>query len=167
MKTRLTAFVIFILLLGIMLAGCSKQSPTTSTGTVGQTEQTQQPQTNGNQGGQVQGGGTPATETPPIQNQTPPTPSLPPTPSQPAKTYNVTIKGFAFSPFALKINKGDSVVWTNEDAAHHTITSDSGSELTSGSLSTGQSYSHTFNQAGIFNYHCGIHQTMKARVEVS
>ena len=35
---------------------------------------------------------------------------------------------------------------------------------TSGSLATGKTYSHTFDTAGTFAYHCGIHPTMKAQV---
>ena len=83
-----------------------------------------------------------------------------------AKAYAVAIEGFAFNPAELNIKQGDAVTWTNKDSAPHTVTSDSGNELASDSLSNGQTYSHTFNQAGTFNYHCGVHLSMKARVEV-
>jgi plastocyanin len=162
--TLIGTLVVVVLLLGVILTGCSQQSKPSTTG---QTGQANQPQTSGNQGGQVQGGETPANETSPVQNQTQPPPSTPPTPTQPAKTYEVTIQGFAFSPFSLKINKGDTIVWTNKDSAPHTVTSDTGNELASATLATDQNYSHTFNQAGIFNYHCGIHLSMKAKVVVS
>lgn len=165
MKIKLIGTLAVILVLGlILITSCAQQNQPTITG---QTGQAQQPQTSGNQGGQAQGGDTPATETPPVQTQTPLPPSPPPISSQPAKTYDVTIQGFAFSPFALKINKGDTVVWTNKDSAPHTVASDSGNELASDTLSNDQTYSHTFNQAGTFNYHCGVHLSMKARVEVS
>lgn len=162
MKTKL---ILALLICMFLIASCAQQSPPTITGQTGQPNQP--PQANGNQGGQAQGGNTPPTETPPVQNQTQPPPSPAPTPSPSAKTYQVAIQNFAFDPFDLKINKGDMVVWTNEDSATHTVVSDSGSELASGTLATGQTYSHTFNSAGTFNYHCGVHQTMKARVEVS
>jgi len=94
------------------------------------------------------------------------------------KSYDVQIKGFAFSPNSLAIKVGDSVTWTNADSTSHTVTSDSGSELSSGTLSgsssggyysspsAGGSYSHTFNQAGTFAYHCGFHPNMKATIIV-
>ena len=42
-----------------------------------------------------------------------------------------------------------------------------GPELSSSVLSTGQTYSHTFNTAGVFHYHCGVHPTMKATITVT
>ncbi len=91
-------------------------------------------------------------------------PTLPPTTQ--AKTVIADIKNFAFSPVTLTINKGDTVVWTNVDAAPHTVTSDSGSELTSDTLNKGDTYTHTFNTAGTFAYHCAFHSGMKATVVV-
>lgn len=81
-------------------------------------------------------------------------------------THNVAISSYAFVSSNITINKGETVIWTNEDPTSHTVTSDSGSELSSGPISTGQTYTHTFNQAGVFTYHCSIHQTMKATVTV-
>jgi plastocyanin len=78
----------------------------------------------------------------------------------------VLIKNFAFSPSSLTVSVGTTVTWTNQDSASHTVTSDSGSELNSATLSTGQSFSHTFTQAGTFAYHCTIHPFMKATVTV-
>jgi plastocyanin len=42
-----------------------------------------------------------------------------------------------------------------------------GPELGSSVLSTGQTYSHTFNTAGVFHYHCGVHPTMKGTITVN
>ena len=85
--------------------------------------------------------------------------------SNPA-TQNINIQNFAFSPSSLTINKCDSVVWANQDSAAHAVISDSGSEISSTSLSIGQSYSHTFNQAGTYDYHCGVHPSMKGEIIV-
>lgn len=82
------------------------------------------------------------------------------------KSYDVKISGYAFSPKSLTINAGDSVVWTNEDSVSHTVTSDSGSELSSSFLSKGQTYSHTFSQKGTFSYHCSPHPGMKGTIVV-
>ncbi|MBS3091281.1 cupredoxin domain-containing protein [Candidatus Pacearchaeota archaeon] len=82
------------------------------------------------------------------------------------KTYNVNIRGFAFSLSTITINAGDTVIWTNNDPTGHTVTSDSGSELSSSTLSKGNTYSHTFNTAGTYSYHCTPHPGMKAKVIV-
>jgi plastocyanin len=94
------------------------------------------------------------------------------------KTYDVAMQGFAFSQPTLTIKVGDTVTWTNMDSATHTVSSDSGSELSSGMLSgsssggayssatSGGTYSHTFTTAGTFSYHCAVHPNMKATVIV-
>ena len=82
------------------------------------------------------------------------------------QTFNVNIQNFAFSPSQLTVHLGDTVVWTNRDSTSHTVTSDSGNELGSSSIHTSGTYSHTFNQAGTFGYHCSIHPSMKATVTV-
>ncbi len=86
--------------------------------------------------------------------------------AQTAKSYDVKISGYAFSPKSLTINVGDSVVWTNEDTVSHTVTSDSGGELDSQYLSKGQTYSHIFPQKGTFSYHCSPHPGMKGTIAV-
>ena len=93
-------------------------------------------------------------------------------------SLDVQISGYSFSPSTLTISVGDSVTWTNMDSAPHTVTSDSGSELDSGTLSgsssggyyssstVGGSYSHTFATAGTYAYHCGIHASMEGTIVV-
>jgi len=79
---------------------------------------------------------------------------------------NVEIKDFAFSPSEMTVSVGDTVVWTNRDSAGHTVVSDTGNELNSALLSNGQTYSHTFTQAGTYNYHCSIHPSMTGKIIV-
>jgi amicyanin len=88
------------------------------------------------------------------------------TPATTGDSNTVTIKGFAFNPATLTVKVGTTVTWTNEDTASHTVVSDVGSEIASDSLSTGQSYSHTFSTAGTFDYHCSVHPSMKAKIVV-
>jgi plastocyanin len=97
-----------------------------------------------------------------------PTPSNPnPQPAQGgAQTHSVTISGFAFSPASLTIHVGDIVVWTNKDSAAHTVTSDSGTELSSSSISNEGTYSHKFTSAGTYSYHCTVHPSMHGIVTV-
>jgi len=82
------------------------------------------------------------------------------------QTNNITIQDFAFSPLTLTIHAGDTVVWTNQDAMGHTVTSDSGGELNSSTIPGGGTYSHTFAAAGTYSYHCSIHPSMKGTIIV-
>lgn len=83
-----------------------------------------------------------------------------------ATNHSVSIIDYMFSPPQLIIKVGDTVIWTNNGATAHTVTSDSGSELSSPTLSGNQVYSHTFNVAGTYNYHCSIHPTMTGTIIV-
>lgn len=82
------------------------------------------------------------------------------------QTVTMDIADFAFANPDLHVKVGDTVVWTNQDTAPHTVTSDTGNELMSPTLSNGQSYSHTFTTAGTYAYHCTIHSMMKGTVTV-
>jgi len=77
----------------------------------------------------------------------------------------VVIKGFAFDPATLTIKVGESVTWTNQDPADHTVTADNG-EFKSSSLANGATFTFKFDKAGTYPYHCGIHPSMKATVIV-
>ena len=81
-------------------------------------------------------------------------------------THNIEMNNFAFFPTSLTIHPGETVTWTNKDSVPHTITSDSGAELGSSTIATGKTYSHQFNTAGTFTYHCSIHPSMKATIIV-
>ena len=77
---------------------------------------------------------------------------------------SVVMKNFAFDPKTVTIKVGQTVTWTNQDSATHTVTGDGG--IDSGDLPKGQSYSKTFDTAGTFNYHCSIHPSMTGQVIV-
>lgn len=146
----ITSVVIVLVIVGILAFSLlGKQSPTQSNNNIYGTPNTNTP-TVTNAGNT----NTPTTN-PPANNQ-----------AQAAASQNVQIKGFDFSPSTITIKKGDTITWTNADSASHTITSDSGSELSSSTLSNGAKYSHTFNTAGTFSYHCSFHPSMKATVIV-
>jgi len=80
----------------------------------------------------------------------------------------VSIKNFAYSPATLKIAKGTTVKWTNEDTAKHTVSPSQGQTepVESGLFGKGESYQYTFNQLGTFNYYCLPHPWMKAQIIV-
>lgn len=110
-------------------------------------------------GGSGYGPQNPPSNTPP-QN----TPSNnPPQNNPPQGSTQVSIKNFAFDQATVNINKGDTVTWTNNDSVPHRILGDG---FQSEVLSSGQSYSFTFNTAGTFSYICSIHPYMKGSVVV-
>ncbi len=77
----------------------------------------------------------------------------------------VNIQGFAFNPAAHTITQGDTIVWTNFDGVSHSSTSDGGF-WDSGLLSTGQSFTFVFSDAGSFPYHCTPHPSMQGTITV-
>jgi plastocyanin len=81
-------------------------------------------------------------------------------------SYNVAIAEYKFTPTVTVVQRGDTVIWTNNDPVAHTVTSDSGTELNSPLIASGTSYSHLFNISGTFDYHCSIHSMMKGEVIV-
>jgi plastocyanin len=78
----------------------------------------------------------------------------------------VTIKDFAFNPGDLTVAKGTTVTWKNDDSATHRIKSGDGS-FDSKDLKNGDSFDHTFDTAGSFDYICGIHPSMKGKITVT
>jgi plastocyanin len=86
------------------------------------------------------------------------------------ETVEVDIKNFVFSPATLNVKVGQTVKWTNNDSATHTVTS--GANRTSDgkfdkTLAPGESYEWTFKAAGTVDYYCKPHQNMNAKVVVS
>ena len=77
-------------------------------------------------------------------------------PAARAANVNVTVSGFSFNPSTVNINAGDTVTWTGIGAGH-TVTANDGS-FRSGDPGEVPSFSHTFNAAGSFGYHCEPHQ---------
>ncbi len=89
----------------------------------------------------------------------------PPPPTHSAHFHDVSIANFAYSPATLTIAVGDTVLWTNNQNVQHTVTSDTGTEL-SGDLAAGATYQHIFGTANVYPYHCAIHPTMHGSVTV-
>ena len=79
----------------------------------------------------------------------------------------VQIANFSFQPSDITVKKGTTVPWTNRDEAKHTITSDQGTELDSELVGKGETFSHTFDQTGVFPYLCTPHPFMKGKITVS
>jgi plastocyanin len=85
------------------------------------------------------------------------------------KAAALQIKGFAFSPATLTVDKGTVVTITNNDSATHTFTS--GANRTKDGkfdqqISGGTEGTVTFDTVGTFEYFCQIHSSMKGTVVV-
>ncbi len=77
----------------------------------------------------------------------------------------VTIADFHFTPPSTTVHVGDTITWTNDGPSSHTATASDGS-FNTGTLSKGQSASHTFTKAGTFAYVCTIHPFMHGTITV-
>lgn len=84
-------------------------------------------------------------------------------PVPPSEGAEVIIEGFAFQPATLTVAPGTIVTWINQDSVAHTVAI-GGTE--SPRLNTGDSWSYAFDTAGIFDYICGLHPSMKGQVVV-
>ena len=95
---------------------------------------------------------------------------------------NVTVrmKNMEYIPKHIKVKKGTTVTWINEDdMEHNAMREHDESETPHGAvehadpgtfegpmLAKGESYSFTFNEASGNPYHCAPHPWMKGNVEV-
>ena len=86
-------------------------------------------------------------------------------PSTSAASQTVVIQGFSFQPASITIQTGASVTWRNDDSVSHQIVSNTNA-FGSSVLNAGGSYTHAFDQAGTYPYHCGIHPYMTGTVTV-
>ena len=70
----------------------------------------------------------------------------------------------------MVIGKNNTVFWTNNDAAPHTVTSDTAGIFDSGTsgplLTQGGTYQFTFTTPGTYAYHCTFHSWMHGKVIV-
>ena len=82
-----------------------------------------------------------------------------------AADTSVTVRDFDFAPSSVTVDVGDTVTWTNEGPTPHTATADDGS-FDTGVFEAGGSRSHTFDQAGTFQYFCQPHPQMRGTVTV-
>lgn len=72
---------------------------------------------------------------------------------------------YAFQPGTITVAVGDSVTWTNNSDAPHTVTADDDS-WGSDQLGDADTFTQTFDTAGTYAYHCAIHDYMKGTVKV-
>lgn len=80
-----------------------------------------------------------------------------------AADHNIAIQGMKFSPASISVAAGDTIIFTNMDAAPHTATASDGS-FDTGRLGRGESARVTIIGPGTFDYICLLHRSMKGTV---
>jgi len=90
-----------------------------------------------------------------------------------------TLTDTAVSPNPIQAKVGQTVVWTNDDSAFHTVTSgligaadagkafDSGLQGPTALTVKGKTFEHKFDAAGEFPYHCTLHPAMTGSIIVT
>ena len=77
-----------------------------------------------------------------------------------------------FIPYEVSIAVGGDVIWSNVDSAAHTVTSGNPSDEPGGVFDSslfmaGTTFSHTFEEAGTYEYFCMVHPWMRGIIQVS
>jgi DNA-binding beta-propeller fold protein YncE/plastocyanin len=77
----------------------------------------------------------------------------------------------AYEPNPVQVHVGDTVRWTNDDSASHTVTSGKNSQsdgqFESTIMAPQETFEHTFTKAGEYPYFCMLHPNMIGTVSVS
>ncbi len=70
----------------------------------------------------------------------------------------VTIRDNQFDPKRIRIDPGDSVTWSYPGGRNrHNVTSDKKGLFNSGTITPGESFTHTFEKKGYYRYFCRQH----------
>jgi plastocyanin len=84
-----------------------------------------------------------------------------------AKTIQVVIDNFAFSPREITVAPGTRVTWVNHDDVPHTATSSAKPRaFDSKGLDTDATFSFVFKAPGTYDYFCAVHPHMTGKVVV-
>lgn len=78
----------------------------------------------------------------------------------------VEVVGFCYEPTVLRIETGQTVKWTNRDAAPHTVSGVNGAWGDFTEFAEDQSVRFSFSTDGVFPYFCALHPGMIGAVVV-
>lgn len=73
---------------------------------------------------------------------------------------------WTFGPALLRVSKGTVVTIVNSGREFHTVTSDDPGRPFDISIDAGKTATFTFETAGTFAYHCGVHPQMIGVIQV-
>lgn len=85
-------------------------------------------------------------------------------PKHSPETHIVVIKGLKFIPDELKVSKGDTVIWVNEDLVMHDVTEAQNADWHSGVITSGSSWKKVITKN--MDYFCSLHVVMKGKLLV-
>jgi halocyanin-like protein len=69
--------------------------------------------------------------------------------------------GFAFSPAAIRVDSGTTVVWEwTGDGGNHNVSAEDGSFESETVGEAGHTFEHTFEESGTYKYACTPHKAM-------
>ena len=83
-----------------------------------------------------------------------------------AKTVEVTIEHFAFTPANVAVAAGDTIVFVNNDIVPHTATATDNS-WTTGEIAHGASARVTLPQKAGADFFCELHPVMKGHLTIA
>ena len=138
--TRWLALLLACLALGLVVAGCGGDDDDGGNGGGGDAAETEQPAGDGAEAEDGGGGGGGGTE--------------------------VSMESIKFVPDSVTIAPGDTVTWVNNDTVDHDVTGDGFKSGDAGGMANGDTFEHTFPDAGTFDYVCTVHPGMEGTVEV-
>lgn len=78
--------------------------------------------------------------------------------------YVVQIEQMKFFPEDIKVHKGDTIMWINNDMVAHDITEEKNKIWSSSLLQPGKSWKLIADSSA--DYYCSIHQVMKGSFQV-
>jgi plastocyanin len=77
----------------------------------------------------------------------------------------IVMKNFDFSPMAITVTHGATVMWKNLDGEPHTVVGIDGS-FRSPALDQNDTFKFTFDKPGVYKYLCTIHPKMMGTITV-
>ncbi len=77
-----------------------------------------------------------------------------------------------YIPAEVTINAGETVTWSNDDTAAHTVTSGTPSDGPDGTFDSSlfmaaTTFEHTFDESGTYDYFCMVHPWMTGTIQVN
>jgi len=83
-----------------------------------------------------------------------------------AKTNQIVIKDFHFTPQTLTVKSGEKITWINRDEEPHTVVSVEKQFKKSAPLDTDQEFTITVGLPGTYTYFCSVHPKMTGTIVV-
>ncbi|HME27546.1 MAG TPA: cupredoxin family copper-binding protein [Acetobacteraceae bacterium] len=83
-----------------------------------------------------------------------------------AADAQIVIDNFTFSPTPLIVKAGTTVTWVNHDDIPHSVVCPD-LKVKSHPMDTDETFAYKFEQAGTYDYMCGLHPHMHGQVVVT